>query len=141
MDDAILPGISDRQHRVADAARHLRREHDVHPERENRQHVRIPSAYSADEDHLDEQRDDRGRRHADEHRGEEPEVALRARDDVDADQQDRAVREVDHPAGFEDEREPEDDERVDEAERQAADEQLEELVMLPARRSPARCPR
>ena len=57
----------------------------------------------------------------------EPEVDREPRDRVGAEQQHRALREVDDAAGAVDDHEPERDERVGRAQRDALEEQLEEL--------------
>ena len=57
----------------------------------------------------------------------EPDVDREPRDRVGAEQQHRALGEVDDAAGAVDDREPERDERVGRAERDALEEQLQEL--------------
>ena len=60
--------------------------------------------------------------------GQKPIEPSQAADHVRAEQQQRALREVDHAGGAEDRHEAERDERVDRAQEQPADQQGHELV-------------
>ena len=113
----------------AEHGRDAVRDRDADPDRDHDEHERR-LAHDAPQDQAvhpraGEREQDGGGEHGEPER--EPDVDGQPRDRVGAEQQHRALREVDDAAGAVDHDEPERDERVGRAERDALEEQLEEL--------------
>jgi hypothetical protein len=128
LDHVVAPRRADADDVRADLARQLGEQQDVDAERQDRQGAEVGAADAADQQHVNERRDERRREDPGEHGGPEADRAVEASDHVRPEQQQGALREVDHPRGAEDRHEAERHERVDRAQEQTADQQADELA-------------
>lgn len=125
-DDLVAPGVSEGEHVRAHPASEFGDQEDVDADGDDGQDALVAAPVAAHHEELDARPDGRRSRDPDEQRGPEPDVVVEHGGDVAARQQQGRVREVDDLGGLEDDDEPERDECVDRADRQAAEEEFDE---------------